>query len=81
MRCSNCGKETPFSGNVCHWCGANKKADQQDHVFAMAYGLGGAGIGFLIGTLSSGFVLAVAFAFIGGIIGVGVGVFKSPHRR
>jgi predicted amidophosphoribosyltransferase len=28
MRCSNCGKETPFAGNVCHLCGADKSKDQ-----------------------------------------------------
>lgn len=28
MRCSNCGKETPFGGKVCHWCGNDKSKDQ-----------------------------------------------------
>lgn len=32
MRCSNCGKETPFSGNVCHWCNNNKSKDQETHM-------------------------------------------------
>ena len=31
MRCSNCGKETPFSGKVCHWCNNDKSKDQQTH--------------------------------------------------
>ena len=29
MRCSNCGKETPFTGKVCHWCNNDKSKDQQ----------------------------------------------------
>lgn len=29
MRCSNCGKETPFSGKVCHWCNNDKSKDQK----------------------------------------------------
>lgn len=32
MRCSNCGKETPFSGKVCHWCNNNKSKDQETHM-------------------------------------------------
>jgi hypothetical protein len=31
MRCSNCGKETPFSGKVCHWCNNDKSKDQAAH--------------------------------------------------
>jgi len=31
MRCSNCGKETPFSGKVCHWCNNDKSKDQKTH--------------------------------------------------
>lgn len=34
MRCSNCGKETPFSGKVCNWCGNDKSKDQKTHSIA-----------------------------------------------
>jgi hypothetical protein len=81
MKCSNCGKDTPFTGNVCHWCGANKMVDQQDQVYGMSHGIAGAGVGLLIGALASGFMLAVVLAFAGGFIGAGVGVFRSPHKR
>jgi hypothetical protein len=37
MQCSNCGKEIPFTGNVCPHCHANKERDQQ--VYALAMGL------------------------------------------
>lgn len=35
MRCSNCGKETPFSGKVCHWCNNDKSKDQLTAIGAM----------------------------------------------
>ena len=34
MRCSNCGKETPFTGKVCHWCNNDKSKDQKTHSIA-----------------------------------------------
>ena len=37
MQCSNCGKEIPFTGNVCPHCHANKERDQQ--VYATMMGL------------------------------------------
>lgn len=35
MRCSNCGKETPFGGKVCHWCGNDKSKDQKTYSIIM----------------------------------------------
>ena len=35
MRCSNSGKDIPFSGKVCHWCNNDKSEDQKTHsIFA-----------------------------------------------
>jgi hypothetical protein len=32
MRCSNCGKDIPFSGKVCNWCNNGKSKDQETHM-------------------------------------------------
>ncbi len=62
MRRSNCGKETPFSGKVCHWCGADKSKEQMQTFLGGFFGMAGGAIGYFI-----------ADGIIGGIIGLVVG--------
>jgi len=67
MRCSNCGKETPFAGKVCHWCGADKSKDQMQTSLAGFLGLVGGAIGYFIGGIVAGifgFVFGCILGFI-----------------
>lgn len=32
VTCSNCGKQTPINGKVCHWCGNDKSKDVESHI-------------------------------------------------
>jgi predicted amidophosphoribosyltransferase len=32
MRCSDCGKDIPFTGKVCPWCHTDESGDQQKQV-------------------------------------------------
>ncbi|MDP7739616.1 hypothetical protein [Mycobacterium paragordonae] len=61
MRCSNCGKDIPFSGKVCPYCHVDKGGDQTSQVFAFI----GAFIGALVGAGIAGGMGGV----IGGIVG------------
>lgn len=69
MRCSNCGKEIPFAGNVCPYCHIDKSGDQRTHLLALVGGVGGAIGGGLIfgfwGVLGGLFVGALAATVAG----------------
>lgn len=70
MRCSNCGKDIPFTGNVCPYCHVDKSGDQTSMVFGMIFGVIGGGLGWAIA--------GPGVAFIGLIVGVIIGlVFAS----
>lgn len=65
MRCSGCGKDIPFSGEVCPHCLRDKSGDQTATVAGFAGLIIGGGIGGLIfgfeGALIGGILLAVVF--------------------
>lgn len=66
MRCSGCGKDIPFGGEVCPYCQREKAGDQATTI-AVAIGMIVGGvvgymIGEFIGMLIGGFVCGVAFA-------------------
>lgn len=65
MRCSNCGKEIPFAGQVCPFCHADKSYNQK--VLGLTYFIimGGGGIGWWIGGAREMW------------IGMGIGFFLS----
>lgn len=63
MICSNCGKDVPFGGNVCPYCGAEKSGDQATYVLAVIGGVIGGVIGF------------VSYKAPGAVIGFLVGIF------
>lgn len=74
MRCSNCGKDIPFSGNVCPYCHANKQGDQLTQVLGMAGGMAGGAFGwFVLDSFKS--------AFIGLLVGCVVGFVASLKLR
>ena len=73
MRCSNCGKDVPFTGKVCNWCNADKSRDQLSQTLGMIFGLAGGGLGWLIHGIGA--------AFIGLIVGVIVGLFAASRLR
>ncbi|CAM3399193.1 hypothetical protein BST27_29225 [Mycobacterium intermedium] len=65
MRCSNCGKDIPFSGNVCPWCNADKSGDQTNQVFMILFGLIGGGLGYAVGGPVGGFIGVLIGGFVG----------------
>lgn len=79
MLCSNCGKDIPVLGNVCHWCGANKQNDQNIQIFGILFGFAGIFVGGALGLIFSGFGGAVVMGFIGAIVGTGFGYFATPR--
>lgn len=45
MQCPNCGKQTPFAGNVCHHCGHEKHAAKIGQVVSFIGVIIGMGVG------------------------------------
>jgi len=73
MRCSNCGKDIPFAGNVCPYCHADKSGDQRQQVFAILFGFGGGALGWAIhGPVA---------ALIGLVVGVIVGLIVASRVK
>lgn len=69
MRCSGCGKEIPFVGEVCPNCQRDKSGDQQTQTLAMFFGFIGGAIGW--------FISGIGAAIIGMIVGVVVGMIMA----
>jgi hypothetical protein len=67
MRCSNCGKEIPFGGKVCQWCGADKSKDQTRTVFSGFFGLVGGALGYFI---AGGIVCGIFGLAFGVVLGM-----------
>lgn len=76
MRCSNCGKDVPFLGNVCPWCHADKKKDRLITVAATS----GAVIGGIAGVLVVGWWGALAGGLIGAVGGAVAVSRKTPRK-
>ncbi|CTP89973.1 SHOCT domain-containing protein [Xanthomonas graminis] len=72
MRCSGCGKDIPFNGQVCPYCQRDKSKDQSNTVISFILGLIAGTIGYFIfgfwGALSGFFLgsIAAAFTTLGG---------------
>lgn len=49
MRCSGCGKDIPFGGQVCPFCQRDKSSDQASTVAGMTAMIIGGFIGNLVG--------------------------------
>lgn len=78
MRCSNCEKDIPFTGNVCPWCHTNKSGDEQMTIIAMIVGMIGMGIGYAV----NGFCGVIAGALIGGLGGAVVAfILVGSNKR
>ena len=73
MRCSNCGKNIPFNGNVCPYCHADKSGDQRKQILGMFFGMVGAGLGWAIHGIGA--------ALIGLVIGVIVGLIAASKIK
>lgn len=72
MRCSGCGKNIPFNGQVCPYCHRDKSKDQQYTVLALVLGLGLGYIGYLlfaVGGAVGGFVVGCLIAFASSGVG------------
>jgi hypothetical protein len=73
MRCSNCGKDVPFGGNVCPYCHADKSGDQQKQVLGIFFGMVGGALGWLIHGIGT--------ALIGLFVGVIVGLIAASKMK
>jgi hypothetical protein len=56
VKCSNCGKNIPFMGNVCPWCHADKSKDQAVQVSLVAGTIFGVLIGVVVNDVGVGIV-------------------------
>ena len=72
MRCSGCGKDVPFAGQVCPYCHRDKTADKETHSLGMSLGF----IGLVVGYLVFGFVGACAGFVVGGVAAF---IIVKPH--
>lgn len=78
MRCSGCGKEIPFNGQVCPYCQRDKSKDQQYTVLAAILGLGLGYLGLkMFGGWGGiiGFIAGCAIAYVAS----GAGSSKPPE--
>jgi len=66
MRCSNCGKDIPFTGKVCPWCHTDKSGDQQKQALGIVFGM----VGGVLGWAVHGIGVALIGVFVGVIVGV-----------
>lgn len=64
MHCSGCGKDIPFEGDVCPYCGRDNTANQQFVVLAFLFAVPAAVIGIWV--FDS--LIASVVGFIGGCI-------------
>lgn len=76
MRCSNCGKDIPFAGQVCPYCHANKSKDQNLTVFAF---ISGFGLAIFVYWITQNIFYAF-FGLIGGVI-IGTILFLSAQQK
>lgn len=78
MRCSGCGKDVPFGGQVCPYCQRDKSMDQQYTVVALIVGVGLGFVGYkIIGFWGAiiGFIAGCAIAYLSS----GAGKSKPPE--
>ena len=77
MRCSNCGKEVAYTGQICPYCKANKQGDQLTTGLLYIYGYGGGFVGAVVGYLVYGFLGGLGGLVLGCIIGGIAGASKG----
>lgn len=75
MRCSGCGKDVPFGGQVCPYCQRDKSSDQAATV---AIGIGLV-IGGFLGNLIAGFTGMMVGGFVLGIIAGAISMSGKNH--
>jgi glutaredoxin len=83
MRCSGCGKEIPFGGNVCPYCQRAKAGDQQLQIVAIAVALVAGALGSALYGVTGGIVGLLLGALVGGVIAgfLGPSRSKPPQVR
>ena len=75
MRCSNCGKDVPFIGNVCPYCHADKSKDQARETIIALY----VGVPLIAGMFLVGFKAGLIMGGIGGVVALIVIIRKGLH--
>ena len=83
VKCPNCGKNVPFSGNVCPWCKADKGEAKTLKVCVL---IGAVLAGVAGGMIFNGGIIAVlGSAFVGIVIGAVLAGYiqarKESHER
>ncbi len=73
MLCSGCGKDVPFTGEVCPYCQRNKSSDQQKQVIGVIFIMLGGWLGSQIDHMFIG-------AIVGGVVGIIIGS-KRPKGK
>ena len=74
MRCSGCGKDVPFGGQVCPFCQRDKSSDQTGTVAT--------GVGLLIGGLIGNAISGFSGMLIGGfVLGIVVAIISASGKN
>ena len=82
VKCSNCGKKVPFSGNVCPWCNADKSEQKTIHAISLVCAvIGGIAGGFIFGGFMAAFVGGLIGGVIGAIAATIINARKESHDR
>jgi predicted RNA-binding Zn-ribbon protein involved in translation (DUF1610 family) len=77
MLCLNCGREIPFVGKVCPWCGEDKALSNRYLALGVFWAFIMAFIGAGIGLITSGAVGVIIGGFIGAVVGSIIGCIKG----
>jgi hypothetical protein len=76
IRCSGCGSDIPFHGDVCPFCLKDKTGVKLTNVFGFFFGF----IGMVIGYAVAGISWALVLGLVGMIIGFVVGSSLDPNK-
>lgn len=79
MRCTGCGKDVPFGGQVCPYCQRDKSSDQIGTVITGICLLIGGFIGGAIGGIGGALIGGFTFGLLGAMVSM-AGGNKSTHK-
>lgn len=77
MKCSNCGKDVPFLGNVCPYCHIDKSRDKA----MMTWGMIGGIVGAIIGTAVAPCIGTAIGVFVGALLLMPMALFTTSKPK
>ncbi len=80
MRCSGCGKDIPFNGDVCPHCQRDNSDDQAQHAITVVLIVVGVGIGWLVSDFKGMFWGGGIAVILAIVIGVADATKRGPTK-